>query len=125
LWTVTNAYRLNSGNAYCHLIKNLLTFSLHSKDLNIKIKNSIILRAESKFRVFENRVLRRTLGPKREEVAGDWRRLHNEELHYFYATPNTRMYPKVSGLAAWSENCNWYSSLPLGAVVSPFCESVY
>jgi hypothetical protein len=33
-----------------------------------------------------------------------------------------RVYPKVSGLAAWSENCKWYSSLPLGAVVSLFCE---
>jgi hypothetical protein len=37
----------------------------------------------------------------------------------------TRMYPKISGLAAWSENYEWYSSLPLGAVVSLFCESVY
>jgi hypothetical protein len=36
----------------------------------------------------------------------------------------TRVYPKVSGLAAWSENCKLYSSLPLGAVVSLFCESV-
>jgi hypothetical protein len=36
-----------------------------------------------------------------------------------------RVYPKVSWLAAWSENCKWYSSLPLGAVVSLFCESVY
>jgi hypothetical protein len=35
----------------------------------------------------------------------------------------TRVYLKVSGLAAWSENCKWYSSLPLGAVVSLFCES--
>jgi hypothetical protein len=35
-----------------------------------------------------------------------------------------RVYPKVSGLTAWSENCKWYSSLPLGAVVSLFCESV-
>jgi hypothetical protein len=35
-----------------------------------------------------------------------------------------RVYPKVSGLAAWSENCKWYSSLPLGAVVSLSCESV-
>jgi len=34
------------------------------------------------------------------------------------------MYPKVSGLAAWSENCKWYSSLSLGAVVLLFCESV-
>jgi hypothetical protein len=36
----------------------------------------------------------------------------------------TRVYPKVSKLAAWSENCKWYSSLPLGAVVFLFCESV-
>jgi len=34
------------------------------------------------------------------------------------------VYPKFSGLAAWSENCKWYSSLPLGAVVWLFCESV-
>jgi hypothetical protein len=34
------------------------------------------------------------------------------------------VYPKVSGLAAWSENCKWYSSLPLDAVVSLFCEPV-
>jgi hypothetical protein len=37
---------------------------------------------------------------------------------------NTRMFPEVSGLAAWSENCKWCSSVPLGAVVSLFCESV-
>jgi len=37
---------------------------------------------------------------------------------------NTRVYPKVSGLAAWSENCKWYSSLPLSAVVALFCESI-
>jgi hypothetical protein len=36
----------------------------------------------------------------------------------------TRVYPKVSGLAAWSENCKLYSSLPLGAVISLLCESV-
>jgi hypothetical protein len=39
-------------------------------------------------RLFENRVLRRIFGPKREEVAGGWRRLHNEELHNLYASPN-------------------------------------
>jgi hypothetical protein len=39
-------------------------------------------------RVFENRVLRRVFGLKREEVVGDWRRLHNEELHNLYASPN-------------------------------------
>jgi hypothetical protein len=36
----------------------------------------------------------------------------------------TRVYPKVPGLAAWSENCKWYSSLPLCTVVSLLCESV-
>jgi hypothetical protein len=38
--------------------------------------------------VFENRVVRRIFGPKREEVAGDWRRLHNEELQNLYASTN-------------------------------------
>jgi hypothetical protein len=40
------------------------------------------------------------------------------------ATLHTRMHQKVSGIATWSENCKWYSSLPLGAIVSLFCESV-
>jgi hypothetical protein len=40
-----------------------------------------------KLTVYENRVLRGISGPKREEVAGGWRRLHNEELHKLYATP--------------------------------------
>jgi hypothetical protein len=39
-------------------------------------------------RVFENRVLRRIFGPKRDHVTGDWRNLHNEELHNLYSSPN-------------------------------------
>jgi len=39
-------------------------------------------------RVFENRVLRRVLGSKRNEVTGEWRKLHNEELRDFYSLPN-------------------------------------
>jgi hypothetical protein len=47
------------------------------------------LRGENRLRVFENRVLRRIFGSsKREEVAGGWRRLYNEELHNLYASPN-------------------------------------
>jgi hypothetical protein len=38
--------------------------------------------------VFENRVLRRIFGPKRDEVTGDWRKLHNEELHNLYSSPD-------------------------------------
>jgi hypothetical protein len=38
--------------------------------------------------VFENRVLRRIFGPKRDEVTGEWKKLHNEELHNLYSSPN-------------------------------------
>jgi hypothetical protein len=38
--------------------------------------------------VFENRVLRRIFGPKRDEVTGEWRQLHNEELHDLYSSPS-------------------------------------
>jgi hypothetical protein len=41
--------------------------------------------------VFENRAVWRIFGPKREEVAGDWRRLHNEELHKLHTSPNIRV----------------------------------
>jgi hypothetical protein len=41
-----------------------------------------------KLSVFENKVLRRIFGPRRDEVTGEWRRLHNEELNYVYCSPN-------------------------------------
>jgi hypothetical protein len=44
--------------------------------------------AERKLRVFENRVLRRIFGPRRDEVMGEWKRLHNEELIDLYSSPN-------------------------------------
>jgi hypothetical protein len=47
---------------------------------------SLILRGEHKLRVFENRVLRRIFLPKRDEVAGGWRKLHNEELRDLYSS---------------------------------------
>jgi hypothetical protein len=46
------------------------------------------LRDERRLRVFENRVLRRVFEPKRDEVKGDLRKLHNEELSYLYCSPN-------------------------------------
>jgi hypothetical protein len=46
------------------------------------------LRKKSGQRLFENRALRRLFGPERDEVTGEWRRLHNEELHAPYSSPN-------------------------------------
>jgi hypothetical protein len=48
---------------------------------------SLTLREEHRLRMFENRVLRRLLGPKRGEVTGGWRTLQNEELHNSYSSP--------------------------------------
>jgi len=49
---------------------------------------SLTLREECGLRVFENRVLRRIFGPKRDEVTGEWRKLNNEELNDLYSSPN-------------------------------------
>jgi hypothetical protein len=49
---------------------------------------SLILREEHILGVFENRVLRRIFGPKRDEVTGEWRKLRNEELHDLYSSPS-------------------------------------
>jgi hypothetical protein len=48
----------------------------------------LTLREEYRLRVFENRVLRRIFGPKRDEVTGEWRKLHSEELHNLYTSPD-------------------------------------
>jgi hypothetical protein len=49
---------------------------------------SLTFREESRLRVFENKVLRRIFGPKRDEVTGEWRRLHNKELYVLYSSTN-------------------------------------
>ena len=90
------------GNACYYSVQNLLSSSLLSKKLETKIHRTIILPAvlygcetwsltlmeECRLRVFENRVLRRVFGPKRDEVTGEWRKLHNEELSDLYSLPN-------------------------------------
>ena len=94
--------RLKSGNACYHSVQNLLSSRLLSKNLKIKIYITVILpvvlygcetwsltlREERKLRVFENRVLRRIFGPRKDEVTGEWRRSHNEELNDLYSSPN-------------------------------------
>ena len=94
--------RLRSGNACYHSVQNLLSSRLLSKKLKIKIYRTIILpivlygceawsltlREERKLRVFENMVLRRIFEPRRDEVTGEWRRLHNEELINLYSSLN-------------------------------------
>jgi hypothetical protein len=49
---------------------------------------SLTLREEQRRRLFENRVLRRIFGPKRDEVTGEWKKFHIEELHILYSSPN-------------------------------------
>jgi len=49
---------------------------------------SLTLREELRQRLFESMVLRRIFGPKRDEVTGEWRKLHNEELNDLYCSPN-------------------------------------
>jgi len=85
---------------------------LLSKNLKIKIYRTVIfpvvlhgcetwsltLREERKLRVFENRVLRRIFGPRRDDVTGEWRRLHKEELNYLYSSPNIVRVIKSRGM---------------------------
>jgi hypothetical protein len=49
---------------------------------------SLTLREEQRLRAFENRVLRKIFGPKKDEVTGEWRKLHSEKLHDFYSLPS-------------------------------------
>jgi hypothetical protein len=92
---------MNSGNACYHSVQNPLSSRLLPKNIEIRIYKTIILhvvlygyetlsftlREEHRLRVFENRVLRGIFGPKRDEVTGGWRKLHNE-LHNLYSSPN-------------------------------------
>ena len=94
--------RLKSGNACSHSVQNLLYSRFQSKILKIKVCRNIILpvvlyecetesltmKKERRLRVSENRVLRRIFGSRRDEVTGEWRKLHNEELNDLYPSQN-------------------------------------
>jgi hypothetical protein len=84
------------------LAQSLLSSHLLSRNVKVKIYKTIILpvalygcetwsltlREENRLRVFENRILRTVFGPKSDEVTGEWRKLHNEELHSVYSSPD-------------------------------------
>jgi hypothetical protein len=94
--------RFQTGNTFHYSVQNLLSSRLLSKNVNLRIYKTIILpvvrygcenwslalREEYRLRVFENMVLRRIIRLKRDEVTGDWRKLHNAELHNLYSLPN-------------------------------------
>jgi hypothetical protein len=81
---------------------SLLSCHLLSRNVKVKIYKTIILpvvlyrcetwsvtlREEHRLWVFENRVVRRIFGPKRDEVMGEWRKLHSGELHILYSSPD-------------------------------------
>ena len=66
---------------------------------------SLTLREERRLRVLENRVLRRIFGPNGEEVTGEWRNLHNEELNVLYSSPNIVRIIKSRGIR-WGGTCS-------------------
>jgi hypothetical protein len=110
----------NSGNTFYHSVLYLLSSRLLSKNLKIRIYNttilhvvlygcdtwSLTLREEHKLRVFENMVLRRIFWPKRDEVTGVWRKLHNEELSDLYSLPSIIRIMKSRGMR-WAGHVLW------------------
>jgi hypothetical protein len=94
--------RLNLGNSCYHSVQSLVFSCLPSRNIKVKIYKTIIqsvvlygcetwsptLREEHRLRVFENRVLRRICGPKRDEVMAEWRKLLSEELHNLCSSPD-------------------------------------
>jgi hypothetical protein len=99
--------RLNSDNASCHSVQNLLLPRLLSKNMKIKIYKTtvppavlygretwfLILREKHRLRVFENRVLTIVFGPKRDETTGCGRKVH--ELHNLHFSSNTEGCEKI------------------------------
>ncbi|KAJ4450303.1 hypothetical protein ANN_01723 [Periplaneta americana] len=92
--------RINMGNACYYSVAKILSSSLLSKNLKVRIYKTVVLpvalygcetwtltlREEQGLRVFENKVFRKIFEAKRDEVTGEWRKLHNTELHALYSS---------------------------------------
>ena len=89
------------GNACYYSLKKILSSCLLSKKLQVTYKTiilpavlygcetrSLTLREGHRLKVFENKVLRKISGAKRDEITGEWRKLHNYELHALCSSPN-------------------------------------
>ena len=94
--------RIIMGNACYYSLEKILSSHLLSKKLKVNTYKTIILpfvlygcetwsltlREEHRLMMFENKVLRKIFGAKRDEITGEWRKLHNAELHALYSSPN-------------------------------------
>ena len=90
------------GNACCYSLEKILSSRLLSKKSKVKTYKTIILpvvlygceswsltlREEHRLRVFENKVVRKIFRAKKDEITGEWRKLHNAKLHALYSSPN-------------------------------------
>ena len=90
------------GNACYYSLEKILSSRLLSKKLKVKTYKTIILpvvlygcetwsltlKEEHRLGVFKNKVLRKIFGAKKDEITGEWRKLHNAELHALYSSPN-------------------------------------
>ena len=90
------------GNACYYSIEKILSSHLLSKKLKLNTYKTVILpvvlygcetwsltlREENRSKVFENEVLRKIFGAKKDEITGEWRKLHNADLHAFYSSQN-------------------------------------
>ncbi|KAJ4431821.1 hypothetical protein ANN_20426 [Periplaneta americana] len=95
-------HRINMANACYYSVEKLLSSSLPSKNLKVRIYKTVILqvvlygcqtwtltlREEHRLTAFENKLLRKIFGAKRDEVTGEWTKLHNAELHALYSSPD-------------------------------------
>jgi hypothetical protein len=104
-----------------------------SRNLKVKIYKTIILpvvlygyetwsltlREKHRLRVFENSMLRRIFGPEKEEVMGDWGKLHSGELHNLYSSPDIVRQIK-SGRMTWARHVAWYMNNTLSFLTSVF-----